>query len=212
MEFYPRGLPVDVYLVCNSDEGEPGTFKDRDIMRKNPHLLVEGMILAAYIMGARRGYNYIHGEIWEVYELMERAVGDAMAAGYLGDDILGSGFSFELYNHHGYGAYICGEETALLESLEGKKGQPRYKPPFPAANGLYGKPTTINNAKLLAASPIFFVTAVKNFPIWVNRITAAQKFFPSPVMSIGRAIMKCRWERLFPSCWKWPAVCVTDKN
>ena len=119
--FIPRGLPVDVYLVCNSDEGEPGTFKDRDIMRKNPHLLVEGMILAAYIMGARRGYNYIHGEIWEVYELMERAVGDAMAAGYLGDDILGSGFSFELYNHHGYGAYICGEETALLESLEVKK-------------------------------------------------------------------------------------------
>ena len=90
--FIPRGLPVDVYLVCNSDEGEPGTFKDRDIMRKNPHLLVEGMILAAYIMGARRGYNYIHGEIWEVYELMERAVGDAMAAGYLGDDILGSVF------------------------------------------------------------------------------------------------------------------------
>ena len=161
--FIPRGLPVDVYLVCNSDEGEPGTFKDRDIMRKNPHLLVEGMILAAYIMGARRGYNYIHGEIWEVYELMERAVGDAMAAGYLGDDILGSGFSFELYNHHGYGAYICGEETALLESLEGKKGQPRYKPPFPAANGLYGKPTTINNAETFSCVPYILCHGGKKF-------------------------------------------------
>ncbi|WOV90177.1 MAG: NADH-quinone oxidoreductase subunit NuoF [Candidatus Zeuxoniibacter abyssi] len=161
--FIPRGLPVDVYLVCNSDEGEPGTFKDRDIMRKNPHLLVEGMILAAYIMGARRGYNYIHGEIWEVYELMERAVGDAMAAGYLGDDILGSGFSFELYNHHGYGAYICGEETALLKSLEGKKGQPRYKPPFPAANGLYGKPTTINNAETFSCVPYILCHGGKKF-------------------------------------------------
>ena len=151
--FIPRGLPTEVYVVCNSDEGEPGTFKDRDIMRKNPHQLIEGMIIAAYIMGATAGYNYIHGEIWEVYELMERAVADAEKAGYLGDDILGGGFSFRLYNHHGYGAYICGEETALLESLEGKKGQPRFKPPFPASYGLYGKPTTINNAETFACVP-----------------------------------------------------------
>ena len=151
--FIPRGLPTDVYLVCNSDEGEPGTFKDRDIMRKNPHQLIEGMIIAAYVMGATAGYNYIHGEIWQVYELMERAVKDAQQAGYLGDNILGSGFSFRLYNHHGYGAYICGEETALLESLEGKKGQPRFKPPFPASFGLYGKPTTINNAETFACVP-----------------------------------------------------------
>ena len=151
--FIPRGLPTDVYLVCNSDEGEPGTFKDRDILRRNPHQLIEGMILGAYIMGASRGYNYIHGEIWEAYELMERAVDESRAAGYLGDDILASGFSFELYNHHGYGAYICGEESALLESLEGKKGQPRNKPPFPASSGLYGKPTTINNTETFACVP-----------------------------------------------------------
>lgn len=151
--FIPRGLPTDVYLVCNSDEGEPGTFKDRDILRRNPHQLIEGMILAAYIMGASRGYNYIHGEIWEVYELMERAVEDARRGGYLGDNILGSDFSFALHNHHGYGAYICGEESALLESLEGKKGQPRNKPPFPASFGLYGKPTTINNTETFACIP-----------------------------------------------------------
>ena len=161
--FIPRGLPTEVYVVCNSDEGEPGTFKDRDIMRKNPHQLIEGMIIAAYIMGATAGYNYIHGEIWEVYELMERAVADAEKAGYLGDDILGSGFSFRLYNHHGYGAYICGEETALLESLEGKKGQPRFKPPFPASYGLYGKPTTINNAETFACVPYIIREGAEKF-------------------------------------------------
>ena len=151
--FIPRGLPVDIYLVCNSDEGEPGTFKDRDILRKNPHLLIEGMAIAAYITGAQVGYNYIHGEIWEAYELMEKAVADAQAAGYLGDNILGGDFSFHLHNHHGFGAYICGEETALLESIEGKKGQPRFKPPFPASFGLYGKPTTINNTETFACIP-----------------------------------------------------------
>jgi NADH-quinone oxidoreductase subunit F len=151
--FMPRQFPGDKYIVCNSDEGEPGTFKDRDIMRYNPHALIEGMIIAGYTLGAKAGYNYIHGEIWDIYEGMERAVDEARAAGYLGDNILGSGFSFNLYNHHGYGAYICGEETALLESIEGKKGQPRFKPPFPASFGLYGKPTTINNTETLASIP-----------------------------------------------------------
>lgn len=151
--FIPRDLPCDVYLVCNSDEGEPGTFKDREIMMRNPHQLIEGMAIGAYIIGAARGYNYIHGEIWQVYEHMEKMVEDARRAGLLGDDILGSGFSFDLHNHHGYGAYICGEETALLESLEGKKGQPRYKPPFPANHGLYGMPTTVNNAETFACIP-----------------------------------------------------------
>ncbi len=140
-------------MVCNSDEGEPGTFKDRDILRYNPHALIEGMIIAGYAMGATRGYNYIHGEIWEVYQRCEEAIDQARAAGFLGSDILGSKFSFDLFNHHGYGAYICGEETALLESLEGKKGQPRYKPPFPATYGLYGKPTTINNTETFACVP-----------------------------------------------------------
>ncbi len=151
--FMPAQLPVQKYLVCNSDEGEPGTFKDRDILRYNPHIVIEGMIIAAYVMGIDRGYNYIHGEIWEVYERFEKAIEEANQANFLGKNILDSGFSFELNASPGYGAYICGEETALLESLEGKKGQPRFKPPFPASFGLYGKPTTINNTETFAAVP-----------------------------------------------------------
>jgi NADH-quinone oxidoreductase subunit F len=151
--FMPRAFPGQKYLVCNSDEGEPGTFKDRDIIRYNPHTLIEGMAIAAYAMGITVGYNYIHGEIWADYDRFEEALEEARAAGYLGDNILGSDFCFQLHAHHGYGAYICGEETALLESLEGKKGQPRFKPPFPASFGLYGKPTTINNTETFAAVP-----------------------------------------------------------
>ncbi len=151
--FMPRNYDGEKYLVCNSDEGEPGTFKDRDILNFNPHQLIEGMIIAAYAMGIKTGYNYIHGEIYEVYERVEEALDEARAAGLLGENILGSGFSFQLYNHMGYGAYICGEETALLESIEGKKGQPRFKPPFPASFGLYGKPTTINNTETFASVP-----------------------------------------------------------
>lgn len=151
--FMPKNYNGDKYVVCNSDEGEPGTFKDRDILRYNPHALIEGMIIGGYAMGAKAGYNYIHGEIWSVYERCEEAIEEARAAGYLGTNIMGSGFDFQLYNSHGYGAYICGEETALLESLEGKKGQPRFKPPFPASYGLYGKPTTINNTETFASVP-----------------------------------------------------------
>ena len=151
--FMPRQFPGAKYLVCNSDEGEPGTFKDRDILRYNPHALIEGMAIAGYTTATAAGYNYVHGEIWEVFERIEAAVEEARAAGYLGDNILGSGFNFQMYNHHGWGAYICGEETALLESLEGKKGQPRFKPPFPASVGLYGKPTTINNTETFSAVP-----------------------------------------------------------
>jgi NADH-quinone oxidoreductase subunit F len=151
--FMPRALPVQKYLVCNSDEGEPGTCKDRDILAYNPHIVIEGMIIAAYAMGITVGYNYIHGEIFDVYDRFEAALEEARAAGYLGDRILGSNLSFQLHAHHGFGAYICGEETALLESLEGKKGQPRFKPPFPASYGLYGKPTTVNNTETFAAVP-----------------------------------------------------------
>ena len=151
--FMPRSFPGQKHLVCNSDEGEPGTCKDRDILCYNPHIVIEGMIIAAYAMGITLGYNYIHGEIFEVYERFEEALEEARAAGYLGDKIMGSAFSFQLHAHHGFGAYICGEETALLESLEGKKGQPRFKPPFPASFGLYGKPTTINNTETFAAVP-----------------------------------------------------------
>jgi len=151
--FMPRTFPGQKYLVCNSDEGEPGTFKDRDILRLNPHIVIEGMAIAAYAMGIPVGYNYIHGEIFEVYERFEQALEEARKAGFLGDKILGSSFNFQLHAFHGFGAYICGEETALLESLEGKKGQPRFKPPFPASFGLYGKPTTINNTETFAAVP-----------------------------------------------------------
>ena len=151
--FMPRTFPGAKYLVCNSDEGEPGTFKDRDILRLNPHIVIEGMAIAAYAMGTQVGYNYIHGEIFEVYARFEQALEEARKAGFLGDNILGSQFNFQLHAFHGFGAYICGEETALLESLEGKKGQPRFKPPFPASFGLYGKPTTINNTETFAAVP-----------------------------------------------------------
>jgi len=151
--FMPRQFPGAKYVVCNSDEGEPGTCKDRDLLRYNPHSVIEGMIIAGYAMSATAGYNYIHGEIWEVYEQFEEALAEAYAAGYVGSNILGSEFSHELYAVPGYGAYICGEETALLESLEGKKGMPRFKPPFPASYGLYGKPTTINNTETFAAVP-----------------------------------------------------------
>jgi NADH-quinone oxidoreductase subunit F len=161
--FMPRSFPGDKYVVCNTDEGEPGTFKDRDIMRFNPHAVIEGMAIAAYAMGANRGYNYVHGEVWQEYKRFEEALDEARAAGFIGQNILGSGFNFELFAHHGYGAYICGEETALLESIEGKKGQPRFKPPFPASFGLYGKPTTINNTETFAAIPFILKMGGEEF-------------------------------------------------
>ena len=151
--FISRNAPGQKYIVCNSDEGEPGTFKDRDILRYNPHALIEGMVIAGYAVGATVGYNYIRGEFWEPYERFEGALKEAREAGFLGRDILGSGADFELHTHLGAGAYICGEETGLLESIEGKKGQPRFKPPFPAHFGLYGCPTVINNTETLASVP-----------------------------------------------------------
>ncbi len=152
--FMPRNAPVQKYIVCNSDESEPGTCKDRDILRFNPHALVEGMLIAGYCIGATVGYNYMRGEFMdEVYDHFAGAVKEAYEKGHLGKNINGSGVDFDLYPTLGAGAYICGEETALLESLEGKKGQPRSKPPFPANVGLYGKPTTINNTESLASVP-----------------------------------------------------------
>ncbi len=161
--FMPRALQGQKYLVCNSDEGEPGTFKDLDILKYNPHSLIEGMIIGGYTMGVTIGYNYIHGEIFEIYEQFELALEEARKNGYLGKNIFNSGINYELFAHHGYGAYICGEETALLESLEGKKGQPRFKPPFPASFGLYAKPTTINNTETLASIPFIIKDGGENF-------------------------------------------------
>ena len=152
--FMPRQQPGQKYVVCNSDEGEPGTFKDRDIMRYNPHQLIEGMAIAGYVMNATVGYNYLRGEFYEPFDRCEAALAEAYEAGLLGRDILGSGVDFDLHNHLGAGAYICGEETALIESLEGKKGQPRFKPPFPANYGLYGRPTNVNNTESFASVPV----------------------------------------------------------
>lgn len=152
--FIRRDVPGQKYVLCNSDEGEPGTCKDRDILRFNPHQLIEGMIIGGYAMGATVGYNYIRGEYWEPYERFEAALNEARAAGFIGKNLFGSGVDFELYSHLGAGAYICGEETAMMEALEGKRGLPRFKPPFPAAHGLYGRPTTINNTETFASIPV----------------------------------------------------------
>lgn len=152
--FVRADAPGQKYVLCNADEGEPGTCKDRDLLRFNPHQVIEGMAMGGYAMGATVGYNYIRGEFWESYERFESALEEARSAGLLGKNILGSGIDFDLYTHMGAGAYICGEETALMESLEGKRGYPRFKPPFPAARGIYGKPTTINNVETFASIPV----------------------------------------------------------
>lgn len=152
--FIARATPGQKYVVCNSDEGEPGTCKDRDILRYNPHQLLEGMAIACYVMGATVAYNYIRGEYYEAIQRCEAALKEAYAAGLLGKNILGSGLDVDIHNHTGAGAYICGEETALMESLEGKKGMPRFKPPFPANYGVYGRPTTINNTETFASVPV----------------------------------------------------------
>ncbi len=152
--FISRLTPGQKYVLCNSDEGEPGTCKDRDILRFNPHQVIEGMAIGGYVMGATVGYNYIRGEYDEPFQRCEEALKEAYAAGLLGKNIAGSEIDFDLYNHRGAGAYICGEETALMESLEGKPGKPRFKPPFPANYGLYGRPTTINNTETFASVPV----------------------------------------------------------
>jgi NADH-quinone oxidoreductase subunit F len=162
--FMPKNPTGPSYVVCNSDESEPGTCKDRDILRFNPHALVEGMAIAGYAMRCKVGYNYIRGEFMdEPYERVEHALQEAYKEGLLGKDILGSGIDFDLYNHLGAGAYICGEETALLESLEGKKGQPRFKPPFPANYGAFGRPTTVNNTETFASAPSIMLNGGKWF-------------------------------------------------
>ena len=161
--FMPRNAPGQKYAVCNSDESEPGTCHDRDILRYNPHSVIEGMAIGGYCMGATVGYNYIRGEfLAEPVPRFEAALKEAYAAGLLGKNVLGSGVDFDLYAAVGAGAYICGEETALLESLEGKQGKPRFKPPFPANFGLYGKPTTINNTQSYASVP----TILRKGPKW----------------------------------------------
>jgi NADH-quinone oxidoreductase subunit F len=161
--FMPRNSPVQKYIVCNSDESEPGTCHDRDILRYNPHALIEGLAIGGYAMNATVAYNYIRGEfLGEPVPRFEAALKEAYAAGLLGKNIMGSGIDMDIYTFVGAGAYICGEETALLDSLEGKPGKPRFKPPFPAAFGLYGAPTTINNTQSFASVP----TILRKGPEW----------------------------------------------
>ena len=168
--FMPRNSPIQKYAVCNSDESEPGTCHDRDILRFNPHSLIEGMAIGGYAMGATVGYNYIRGEfLGEPIPRFEAALQEAYAAGLLGKNIQGSGVDFDLYSFIGAGAYICGEETALLDSLEGKQGKPRFKPPFPAAYGLYGMPTTVNNTQSYASVP----TILRKGPEWFAKLGVA---------------------------------------
>jgi NADH-quinone oxidoreductase subunit F len=152
VSFLPKGS-MDKYLVCNADESEPGTFKDRELMQKNPHMLIEGIVIASYAAGANRSFIYVRGEYVLQADILEAALAEAREAGYLGEDILGSGHSLSLVLHRGAGAYICGEETGLLDSLEGKRGNPRLKPPFPANQGLYQGPTLINNVETLTTLP-----------------------------------------------------------
>jgi NADH-quinone oxidoreductase subunit F len=178
--FMPKGYEGQKYLVCNSDESEPGTCHDREVLRYNPHALVEGMAIAGYAMGATIGYNYIRGEFMEEpVPRFEAAVKEAYEAGLLGKNIGGSGIDFDLHTFVGAGAYICGEETALLESLEGKQGKPRFKPPFPANYGLYGKPTTIK----------------------------ARHCSPSPGTSRSRVTTNCPWGSRSRTCWILQAAC-----
>ncbi len=164
--FIPKDPTIQKYLCCNADEGEPGTFKDRGIMENDPHLLIEGMIIASYAIGASVSYIYIRGEFVFGTRRLEAAIKEAYEKGFLGKNILGSGFSHDMYIHRGFGAYICGEETALLESIEGYRGQPRKKPPFPALSGLYGKPTVINNVETLACVPAI----IEKGPKWFSSI------------------------------------------
>ena len=166
LSFMPRDVHGQKYIVCNSDESEPGTFKDREILYLNPHQLIEGMAIASYATGSTVAYNYIRGEYHQPWVRFENALKEAYQAGYLGQDIRGSGVVFDLYSQRGAGAYICGEETGLLESLEGKKGMPRFKPPFPAQVGAFGKPTTVNNTETLASLP----PIIRKGPAWFNNL------------------------------------------
>ncbi|MDQ3110713.1 MAG: NADH-quinone oxidoreductase subunit NuoF [Bacteroidota bacterium] len=169
----PEGVPR--HLVCNADESEPGTFKDRYLMEKKPHLLIEGMILSSYALGANVSYIYIRGELLYVYHILEKAIQEAYDAGLLGKNISGSGYDLELYVHCGAGAYICGEETALIESLEGKRGNPRIKPPFPAVSGVWGRPTVVNNVETIAATvPLLLMGGEEYAKIGIGKSTGTK--------------------------------------
>ena len=175
--FVPKASPKPRYIVCNADESEPGTFKDRELMEKNPHLLLEGMILAGYAIGSSLGYIYLRGEFEYIQQIIDKAIAEARAAGLLGENVAGSGYRFDLHTHLGAGAYICGEETALLSSLEGYRGQPRLKPPFPAVEGLYACPTVVNNTETLMCVPHIIKNGAAWYRQWGTEKSAGTKVF-----------------------------------
>ncbi len=183
--FVPKQSPKPRYIVCNADESEPGTFKDRELMEKNPHLLIEGMVIAGYAIGAKTGYIYFRGEFAYVQAIVDRAIAEARAAGVIGDSVLGTGIPFQLHTHLGAGAYICGEETALLSSLEGFRGQPRLKPPFPAVEGLYACPTVVNNVETLMNVPHILKHGAQWYRQWGTEKSAGTK-----VMSVSGPVKR----------------------
>jgi len=184
--FIPKQSEKPKYVVCNADESEPGTFKDRDIMRYTPHLLIEGMVIAGYAIGSHVGYIYIRGEYVREARLLEEAIQEAYSNKLLGKNILGSGFSFDITVHRGAGAYICGEETALLSSLEGRRGEPRVKPPFPAIAGAFGGPTTVNNVETLASIPFI----INNGGTWFAKLGKFEKSGGTRLISVSGHVNK----------------------
>ncbi len=183
--FVPKNSPKPKYIVCNADESEPGTFKDRELMEKNPHLLIEGVVLAGYAIGSNQGYIYFRGEFDYVQKIVDAAIAEARAAGLLGDNVAGSGYRYEIHTHLGAGAYICGEETALLSSLEGFRGQPRLKPPFPAVEGLYACPTVVNNVETLMNVPHILRHGAQWYRQWGTERSAGTK-----VMSVSGPVKR----------------------
>jgi NADH-quinone oxidoreductase subunit F len=199
--FIPKQSAKPKYLVCNADESEPGTFKDRDIMRYTPHLLIEGMVIGGFAIGANRGYIYIRGEYTREAKLLNAAIDEAHEKGYLGKNILGSGFDFDLTVHRGAGAYICGEETALLNSLEGKRGEPRVKPPFPAQSGAFAGPTIVNNVETLAAIPHI----INRGGDWFSKLGKLEKSGGTRLVSVSGHVKK-------PGVYELPAGAFTIRQ
>lgn len=196
--FIPKQSAKPKYLVCNADESEPGTFKDRDIMRYTPHLLIEGMVIGGYAIGANAGYIYIRGEYTREAKLLNQAIDEAYKGGHLGKNIQGTGFDFDLTVHRGAGAYICGEETALLNSLEGKRGEPRVKPPFPAQEGAFGGPTIVNNVETLAAIPFILEKGGE----WFAKLGKLEKSGGTRLFSVSGHVKK-------PGVYELPAGSAT---
>src|SRR4051812_16720307 len=196
--FIPKQSTKPKYVVCNADESEPGTFKDRDLMRYTPHLLLEGMVIAGFAIGSNIGYIYIRGEYTREAKLLQAAIEEAYAKGYLGKNILGSGFNFDITVHRGAGAYICGEETGLLNSLEGKRGEPRVKPPFPAQAGAFGGPTIVNNVETLAAIPFI----INNGGEWFAKLGKLEKSGGTRLLCVSGHVKK-------PGVYELPAGSVT---